>query len=67
MTDVWFPSNEIIDQAQATKLARQIGLSDYDALYNFSVAQPHAYWQHVIHFLGIKWRKAPASYVDLSE
>jgi acetyl-CoA synthetase len=67
MSEVWQPPQEIIERAQVTKLIRQLGLPNYDALYQFSIENPAAYWQEVNRFLGIKWRCAPEAYVDLSE
>ncbi len=63
----WLPPPAIIEAAQATALARQIGLPDYDALYRFSVDHPDQYWDHANRFLRIAWSKQPEAYVDLSE
>lgn len=67
MAEAWLASPEIVEQAEVTRLIRQVGLADYDALYQFSIEKPDAYWHEVNRFLNIKWCQEPSGYVDLSE
>ena len=67
MNEVWQPSPDVIERAQVTRLIRQMGLPNYDALYQCSIEDPGHYWQEVNRFLGIKWRRAAERYADLSE
>ncbi|MFN7594263.1 MAG: acetyl-coenzyme A synthetase N-terminal domain-containing protein, partial [bacterium] len=67
MSEVWQPPQEVIERAQVTRLIRQMGVPNYDALYQLSTENPDEYWQEVNRFLGIKWRCPPKAYVDLSE
>jgi acetyl-CoA synthetase len=67
MSEVWQPPQEVIERAQVTRLIRQMGVPNYDALYQLSTENPDEYWQEVNRFLGIKWRRPPEAYVDLSE
>lgn len=62
--DIWFPDDARIARAQVTALGTRLGLSDYDALYRFSVAHPDRYWKAVNDFTGIKWMTKPTGYVD---
>lgn len=54
MAEAWLASPEIIEQAEVTRLIRQVGLADYDALYGFSIEKPDAYWCEANRFLNIK-------------
>ena len=67
MSEVWQPPQEVIERAQVARLIRQMGVPNYDALYQLSTENPDEYWQEVNRFLGIKWRRPPEAYVDLSE
>jgi acetoacetyl-CoA synthetase len=43
---LWSPSRTIIEEANITRFARQMGMEDasYDVLHRWSVAQPGAFW-----------------------
>ena len=62
----WHPSPQHFEDAHVLALARTLGLADYDALHEFSLRDPAAYWMVAIDFLGIHWSKHPTAYVDLS-
>ncbi len=64
--DIWTPTQQQIDNAQVTALARALGVADYDALHRLSLEKPDSYWKTAIEFLGIPWSKQPDGYVDLS-
>jgi len=69
MTDArcWSPRQDHLENAHALKLAARLGLDDYDSLLDLSVTRPDAYWAAVTAYLGIKWEREPAGYVDLSQ
>lgn len=65
-TDIWTPEAGRIERAQVQGFVRALGLADYDALYEFSIANPGAYWDAMIDQLGIRWSKRPTTYADFS-
>lgn len=56
---LWQPSPERIARAAITEFAADVGrahgvdLPDYDALYDWSIAHPEAFWSHVWDFCGV--------------
>ncbi|MCB1467183.1 MAG: hypothetical protein KDK08_08585, partial [Rhizobiaceae bacterium] len=64
--DVWQPTDAYIDNAQVTALARRLGLQDFDALYDFSLANPDAYWREVVDFCGVRRSRDYDTYCDTS-
>ncbi|MCO5070451.1 MAG: AMP-binding protein [Rhizobiaceae bacterium] len=64
--DVWQPTDAYIDNAQVTALARRLGLQDFDTLYDFSLANPDAYWREVVDFCGVRWSRDYDTYCDTS-
>ncbi|MBP0465418.1 AMP-binding protein [Roseomonas sp. PWR1] len=67
MDTAWIPPPEVIARAQVTRLARELGCADFAALQRFSVAQPEAYWRHLMGFLRIAWSRDPTGYVSLPD
>ncbi len=63
---VWTPSPEIAAAANVTALAAELGCSDFEALYRFSLDQPERYWDVVNAFCSIRWREPYEGLVDLS-
>lgn len=63
----WHPTSDQVARAHVTRLAQELGLADYDALYRFSVERPDAYWRHLMGFLGIVWSRPYETYCDTSE
>jgi hypothetical protein len=43
MSEVWQPPQEVIERAQVTRLIRQMGVPNYDALYQLSTENPDEY------------------------
>ena len=66
MGEAWIPPAFVVERAQVMRLARELGCSDFAALYRLSVEQPAAYWRHLHEFLGIAWSRRPDAYVDLA-
>ncbi len=73
MTDqkpLWAPSREAIDSATVTTFARHCArvtgqeLSDYDALYDWSVNDREAFWSCVWDFCGVVGEKGERFLVD---
>jgi acetyl-CoA synthetase len=67
MGAAWHPPAALIEAAQVTRLARELGCADFADLRRFSVEQPEAYWRHLMGFLRIAWSRPPAGYVALPE
>jgi acetyl-CoA synthetase len=63
---VWQPTANYVDNAQVTVLALRLGVADFDALYDFSLAQPEAYWREVVDFCGVKFSRDYKTWCDLS-
>src|SRR3984957_9630509 len=63
---IWHPTAKQIDNAHVMALARKLGLPDYTSLLGYATARPGDYWEQASEFLGIRWSKPPAGYVDLS-
>jgi acetoacetyl-CoA synthetase len=59
-TPLWTPSPERIASANLTSFMQSVeqrwdaSVQDYRALYEFSLARPHAFWQSVWEFSGIR-------------
>lgn len=64
--NIWQPTADYVDNAQVTALARRLGVPDFDALYDFSLAQPEIYWREVVDFCGVKFSRDYETYCDLS-
>jgi acetyl-CoA synthetase len=67
MGAAWHPPAAVIEAAQVTRLARELGCADFADLRRFSVEQPEAYWRHLMGFLRIAWSRPPLGYVELPE
>ena len=55
--EAWHPTPDQVARAHVTRLAGELGLADYDALYRFSVERPDAYWRHLMGFPNIVWSR----------
>ncbi|MCR9197375.1 MAG: AMP-binding protein [Planctomycetaceae bacterium] len=56
----WIPQPDDIASAHVTRLAASLGLPDYPALYEWSIAHRAAYWQAVVSELAIRFSDQPA-------
>ncbi|TPP05020.1 AMP-binding protein [Rhizobium glycinendophyticum] len=63
---IWTPGDDIVENAQVSKLARSLGCADYDELYALSLADPQRYWDAVNSFCVIRWRHPYSAYADFS-
>jgi acetoacetyl-CoA synthetase len=55
---IWEPTAEQVERANMTAFLRQAakeepGIVDYDALYRWSIEQPHRFWAQVWQFCGV--------------
>jgi acetyl-CoA synthetase len=51
----WTPTPEVIERAQLTKFMRQVGVSTWDELYEFSIRDVEKFTEEVLKFLDIKF------------
>src|SRR5215831_9363697 len=51
----WTPTPEVIERAQLTKFMRQVGVSTWDELYQFSIRDVEKFTEEVLKFLDIKF------------
>jgi acetyl-CoA synthetase len=54
---IWTPPAEVIERANVTAVAKQLGLPDYKALHAWSAANREQFWGLVKRRLGIQFRK----------
>ena len=64
---VYFPKTTAIERAHVTALQRELGLSSYQALYAWSVAEREAFWQRTVTRLGIGFKKTYTRLVDFAQ
>src|SRR5918994_3156647 len=62
----WTPTPEVIERAQLTKFMRQIGVSTWDELYQFSIRDVEKFTEEVLKFLDIKFDPPYQKLLDLS-
>jgi acetyl-CoA synthetase len=62
----WTPTEDMIERAQLTKFMRQIGVSDFDALYKYSIENVEQFTSEVLKFLDIKFDPPYEKLLDLS-
>ena len=55
----WMPSPEVIQHANVTAACAELGLADYDALYQWSVTSREDYWAYVLQRLSVTFRRSP--------
>ena len=51
----WTPSPEVIERAQITRFMKQVGVSTWDELYQYSISDVERFTQEVLKFLDIKF------------
>src|SRR3954469_21091018 len=51
----WTPTLEVVERAQLTKFMRQVGVSTWDELYQFSIRDVEKFSEEVLKFLDIKF------------
>ncbi|HMJ08255.1 MAG TPA: AMP-binding protein [Pyrinomonadaceae bacterium] len=62
----WTPSPEVIERAQLTKFMRQVGVSTWDELYQYSISDVEKFTEEVLKFLEIKFDPPYEKLLDTS-
>ena len=62
----WTPTQDVIERAQLTKFMRQVGVSTFDELYQFSIAETENFTAEVLKFLDIKFNPPYEKLLDTS-
>lgn len=62
----WTPTPEVIERAQLTKFMRQVGVSTWDELYEFSIRDVEKFTEEVLKFLDIKFDPPYEKLLDMS-
>jgi len=63
----WHPDRETIGEAQASRLAVELGCGGFDEMWTLAANHPDRYWRGLMSALPIIWSKPHTEYVDLSE
>src|SRR5271163_4367285 len=66
MTYTWRPSRDYLDRSNVARLMRTLGVTTADELRARSVADIGAFWDTVVHDLGIEFRTPYSQVVDLT-
>ena len=53
----WFPTQEIIDDANVTGIQKTLGFSTYDELLRWSVCNRLEFWELMVNTLNIQFKK----------
>src|SRR6185369_11879303 len=62
----WTPTPEVIERAQLTKFMKQVGVSTWDELYEYSIRDVEKFTEEVIKFLDIKFDPPYTKLLDTS-
>jgi acetyl-CoA synthetase len=62
----WTPTPDVIERAQLTKFMKQVGVSTWDELYEFSICDVEKFTEEVIKFLDIKFDPPYEKLLDTS-
>ena len=62
----WTPTEDVIECAQLTRFMKQIGVSDFDELYKYSIENVEQFTEEVLNFLDIKFDPPYKKLLDLS-
>ena len=62
----WTPTPEVIERAQLTRFMRQVGVSTWDELYEFSIRDVGRFTEQVLKFLDIKFDPPYEKLLDTS-
>src|SRR5687767_7786627 len=62
----WTPTPEVIERAQLTRFMRQVGVSTWDELYEFSIRDVEKFTEEVLKFLDIKFHRPYSKLLDTS-
>ena len=62
----WRPTPDVIERAQLTKFMKQVGVTTWDELYDFSIRDVEKFTEEVLRFLDIKFDPPYAKLLDTS-
>jgi acetyl-CoA synthetase len=62
----WTPSEEVKERAQLTRFMKQVGVSNFDELYRFSIADVEKFTAEVLKFLDIRFDPPEEKLLDIS-
>lgn len=63
----WTPTPEVIERAQLTRFMKQVGVSTWDELYAFSIADVQKFTEEVLKFLDINFDPPYEKLLDTSD
>ncbi|MDQ3131187.1 MAG: AMP-binding protein [Acidobacteriota bacterium] len=63
----WTPTQDVIERAQLTKFMKQVGVSTFDELYQFSINETERFTHEVLKFLDIRFNPPYEKLLDLSD
>lgn len=63
----WTPTPDVIERAQLTRFMKQVGVSTWDELYEFSIRDVEKFTEEVLKFLDIKFDPPYEKLMDVSE
>jgi acetyl-CoA synthetase len=66
MDVVWSPSEQVLANANVTRLMRTLGFDDYRALQRFSQDEPERFWPAAIEDMGLEFSRPWDRVVDLA-
>lgn len=62
----WYPDDNVISNANITKLLKKTNFPDIDSFYDFSVDNPAGFWEMMIDELGIRFDSQYDNVLDIS-
>ncbi len=62
----WTPTEDVIERAQLTKFIKQVGVSTFDELYQFSINETEKFTHEVLKFLDISFNPPYEKLLDTS-
>ena len=62
----WEPTPDVIENARLTKFMKQVGVSTWDDLYQFSIRDVEKFTEEVLKFLGIKFDPPYSRLLEIS-
>jgi acetyl-CoA synthetase len=66
MSVAWYPTPDIVENANWTSFIRHCGLRDYPALEQFALQDAENFWRQLADWLGFRFIKQPLRMLDLS-
>src|SRR5690349_9278467 len=63
----WIPTPDVIERSQLTRFMRQVGVTTWDELYEFSIRDVEKFTEEVLKFLDIKLDPQYSRLLDTSD